>query len=201
VHPARICEGFEWSLHLGNLPALSARARSSLTLDFVLQTLRRIADHRAAVTLLGRFAPHRCDNHRINLYVQTWTSHQSGWQFPKRLLLACILLCVALTSPHPAAAWGDEGHKIIALIAEHHLDPAVRAKVATLLAADTDTLTDHDIASEATWADKYRDSDRQTTKIRYEATWRWHFVDIELTQADLAPACSERRRHWSKMVE
>jgi hypothetical protein len=112
-----------------------------------------------------------------------------GWRSPKRLLLACILLCVALTKPHPAAAWGDEGHKIIALIAEHYLDPAIRTKVATLLAADTDTLTAHDIASEATWADKYRDSDRNTTKIRYEATWRWHFVDIELTQPDLASAC------------
>jgi hypothetical protein len=113
----------------------------------------------------------------------------SGWQSPKRLLLACILLGIALTSPHPARAWGDEGHKVIALIAEHYLDPAARAKVAGLLAADADTLTDHDIASEATWADKYRDSDRDTTKIRYEATWRWHFVDIELGQPDLASAC------------
>jgi S1/P1 Nuclease len=113
----------------------------------------------------------------------------SGWQSPKRLLLACILLGIALTSPHPARAWGDEGHKVIALIAEHYLDPAARAKVAGLLAADADTLTDHEIASEATWADKYRDSDRSTTKIRYDATWRWHFVDIELTQPDLAAAC------------
>jgi nuclease S1 len=108
---------------------------------------------------------------------------------PKSLLLAWFLLAVALTCPHPAAAWGDEGHKVIALIAEHYLDPTVRAKVATLLAADTDTLTGHDIAGEATWADKYRDSDRYTTKIHYEATWRWHFVDIELGQPDLASAC------------
>jgi hypothetical protein len=61
--------------------------------------------------------------------------------------------------------------------------------VATLLAADTDTLTEHDVASEATWADKYRDSDRDTTKIRYQATRLWHFVDIELTKPDLASAC------------
>jgi hypothetical protein len=112
-----------------------------------------------------------------------------GWQSSKRLLLACLLLGVALTNPQPALAWGDEGHKVIALIAEHYLDPAVRAKVATLLAADTDPLTAHDIASEATWADKYRDSDRDTTKIRYKATGQWHFVDIELTQPDLAAAC------------
>jgi hypothetical protein len=91
--------------------------------------------------------------------------------------------------PRPARAWGDEGHKVIALSAEHYLDPALRSRVTTLLAADTDTLTAHDIASEATWADKYRDSDRSTTKIRYEATWRWHFVDVELSQPDLAAAC------------
>jgi hypothetical protein len=113
----------------------------------------------------------------------------SGWQSAKHLLLACIFLCVALTHPQPAIAWGDEGHKVIAIIAEHDLDPSVRSKVTTLLAADTDPLTAHDIASEATWADKYRDSDRSTTKIRYEATWRWHFVDIELTQPDVAAAC------------
>jgi hypothetical protein len=81
--------------------------------------------------------------------------------FPARLLLAAVLVALC-----PVLAWGDEGHKIIGLIAEHYLDPAVRANVATLLAADADSLTGHDIASEATCADKYRDSDRHTTKIR-----------------------------------
>jgi S1/P1 Nuclease len=112
-----------------------------------------------------------------------------GRRSSKRLLLAWVLFGIALTNPRPAFAWGDEGHKVIALIAEHYLDPTTRAKVATLLSADTDTLTSHDIANEATWADKYRDSDRDTTKIRYEATWRWHFVDIELSQPDLPSAC------------
>ena len=28
--------------------------------------------------------------------------------------------------PHPALAWGDEGHKIIALITEHYLDQPAR---------------------------------------------------------------------------
>jgi hypothetical protein len=84
----------------------------------------------------------------------------STWRLPKRIFSACFLLAVATTAPHPAFAWGDEGHKVIALIAEHYLDPAARAKVVMLLAADTDTLTGHDIASEVGWADKYRDSDR-----------------------------------------
>ena len=34
-----------------------------------------------------------------------------------------------------------------------------------------------------------RDSDRFTTKIRYQATRLWHFVDIELTEPNLASAC------------
>ena len=99
----------------------------------------------------------------------------SPWRFSKRILFTCALLAVATPLPRPARAWGDEGHEIISLIAEHYLEPAVLAKVSTLLAADTDTLTDHDIASEATWADKYRDSHRDTTKIRYQATRQWHF--------------------------
>jgi S1/P1 Nuclease len=74
------------------------------------------------------------------------------WQSATGLVLAYFLIAPALEVPHPAFAWGDKGHEIIGLIAEHYLDPATRAKVATLLAADTETLTDHDIASEATWA-------------------------------------------------
>jgi hypothetical protein len=113
----------------------------------------------------------------------------STWRFSKRIPSACVFLAVVTTAPHPAFAWGDEGHKIIALIAEHYLDPAARAKMAMLLSADTDTLTAQDIASEATWADKYRDSDRDTTKIGYEGTRLWHFVDIELAEPNLASAC------------
>ena len=110
------------------------------------------------------------------------------WLSGKHRFLACLLLAAVTAVPHAAVAWGNEGHEIIALIAEHYLDPAARAKVASLLAADTDTLTDHDIASEATWADKYRDSDRFTTKIRYQATRLWHFVDIELAEPNLEAA-------------
>lgn len=111
------------------------------------------------------------------------------WRFPKRVLSAFVFLALAVMVPCPAFAWGDEGHEIIALIAEHYLDPAARAKVGMLLATDIDTLTTHDIASEATWADKYRDSDRDTTRVRYEGTRLWHFVDIELAQPNLASAC------------
>ncbi len=54
---------------------------------------------------------------------------------------------------HQAEAWGDDGHEVVAVIAEHYLTAAAKKQVDLLLAADTDPLTKHDVASEATWAD------------------------------------------------
>lgn len=88
-----------------------------------------------------------------------------------------------------AFAWGDQGHQVIALVADHYLKPQVRSKIATLLATDTSGLSPTDLAHEATWADKYRDSDRNTTKVRYQQTREWHFADIELDDADVDAAC------------
>ena len=91
--------------------------------------------------------------------------------------------------PRHATAWGDEGHEIIALVAEQYLDPATRSEMGAMLAADTDSLTAHDIVSEATWADRYRDSDRDGVRQRYEGTREWHFIDIELDSPNLDWAC------------
>jgi S1/P1 Nuclease len=102
--------------------------------------------------------------------------------------IRCFLLAVTVTAPRPALAWGDERQEIVAPSAEHYLDQAARTKVAMLLVLDPDTLTDHDLASEATWAGKYRESDRDTTKIRYQGTRRCHFVDIELAEPRLDTA-------------
>ena len=88
---------------------------------------------------------------------------------------------LAFLPSHGAMAWGDEGHEVVALVAQAHLDPAVLKKVNALLAADTDDLTAHDIASEATWADKFRAGHRETAA--------WHFVDIELSNPNLDQAC------------
>jgi hypothetical protein len=80
-----------------------------------------------------------------------------------------------------------EGHEIIALVADRFLETAVRAKIAAMLDAHPDNLTAHEIASAATWADRYRDSDRNGK--RYEHTRDWHFVDIEVTNLNLDTAC------------
>lgn len=80
-----------------------------------------------------------------------------------------------------ARAWGDLGHEVTALIAYRHLLPTARTALDALLASDTDTLTAGDFTSRATWADKYRNTHRETAA--------WHFVDIEIDQPDLREAC------------
>ena len=93
---------------------------------------------------------------------------------------------------HPTAlAWGDEGHLIVAAVAYGRMKPALRAKVDAILNSDkSDSLTKPDFVSRATWADKYRDSDRDRTQERYKATRNWHFVDLDLDTPDLDSACN-----------
>ncbi|WP_338026491.1 S1/P1 nuclease [Bradyrhizobium acaciae] len=100
-------------------------------------------------------------------------------------ILACgvVLSCSNIRS---ALAWGDEGHEVVALVAQSFLDADVRKRVNALLAADTDPLTAHDIASAATWADKYRDANVNNAR---ERTRQWHFVDIEIAAPNFDEAC------------
>lgn len=106
---------------------------------------------------------------------------------PLHWTLAAIMVAALLVSmPRQAVAWGNEGHEIVALIAQAYLAPDVRKKVDALLAADTDPLTAHDMASEATWADKLRESNEGGVR---ERTRQWHFVDIEIDAPNLDQAC------------
>jgi hypothetical protein len=103
-----------------------------------------------------------------------------------------------LLRPATGHCWGDEGHEIVGLIAEHYLEPAVRARVAALLAQDASGFTrGTGIAEEATWADKFRDSDRGSTQRHYNQTREWHYIDIELDRPDLDDACF---RHPARTV-
>jgi hypothetical protein len=100
------------------------------------------------------------------------------------------VLLALYSVPTAVYAWGDEGHEVVALIADHYLQPAVRTKVNSILATDTSQLTpNQNIDMEATWADKFRDSDRNTTKVHYNETHNWHFVDLEVSGPDLKSAC------------
>jgi hypothetical protein len=105
-------------------------------------------------------------------------------------VIALLTLSLLAAAPRPAAAWGDDGHMTVALIAQNYLTPEARTRINALLAADTDPLTKHDFASAATWADKYRDVDNR--RDHYKETEQWHFVDIEIDNPDLEAACFGR---------
>lgn len=128
------------------------------------------------------------------------TRENAGWRAraisssarPSSVAAGLLFALGVALCPARAFAWGDEGHEIIGLVAEHDLDPTVRAQVIAMLATDPLSITTgKDIASQATWADKYRDSDRPNGP-RYRTTHNWHFVDIEIDGPDLDAACFGR---------
>ena len=114
----------------------------------------------------------------------------------KSVFLPAVSIAAFALATAPAFAWGDKGHEVVGLIADHYLEksPALRKKVVDILAAQTDNLmasdTHNPVADNAVWADRYRDSDRNTTKVRYNQTHNWHFIDIEIKDADLDTACN-----------
>lgn len=79
---------------------------------------------------------------------------------PTAVLILLIGICV------PSFAWGPEGHRIVAEIAQHHLSTAARREIEDLLGND-------DLAAVSTWADQIREQRPET--------FGWHFVDIPWT--------------------
>lgn len=101
-------------------------------------------------------------------------------------LSAILLLTLAASHAH---AWGDRGHAITALIAWQFMTPVTQQRVTQILATDDSGLVDNSFAAQSTWADEYRDSDRENGKERYRQTFRWHFINLELNRADFDAAC------------
>lgn len=71
---------------------------------------------------------------------------------------------------HPAFAWGPEGHRLIAQLAEKHLNAKARAEIARLLAPG------ESLASVASWADDVRPKRPETAP--------WHYINIPITAQD-----------------
>jgi hypothetical protein len=109
--------------------------------------------------------------------------------------VAILVFCAAaafLTAPSPARAWGCEGHQVVALLAERHLNPRAVAAVKQILndgpidpalnryckVGGIDAMADA-----STWADDYRTLN--------PATGPWHYIDIPLgtSQMDIAKYC------------
>lgn len=90
--------------------------------------------------------------------------------------LAMVLLMSSLI-PSRAFAWGSEGHRIVSVVAEQHLEPNTVKQIRDLLAIENSTT----LADVANWADQIRPQRRETAS--------WHFVDIPIS----APAYDASR--------
>jgi len=111
-----------------------------------------------------------------------------------RCTLVLILLCGLC--PLPGWAWGREGHRLTALVAEQYLTPETKAQVAALLSADSKSK--ETLAGIAPWADEYRSEHPETAP--------WHFVDIPKDQAkfdrnrDCPLSASDPKSPWRDCV-
>ena len=82
-----------------------------------------------------------------------------------------LLLAFALLVPE-ARAWGPDGHRIVAELAQRQLDPAAAAAVERLLAPEHTRR----LADIATWADDIQDDPAQ--QPLWKATRRQHYVNF-----------------------
>ncbi len=100
------------------------------------------------------------------------------------------LLCLPIIglASSAALAWGQEGHSIVAEIAQRRLDPAAQAAVAAALGPGVS------LASVSSWADGQRSAHPETAN--------WHFVDIPLAAApyDQQRDCPDNAAHGDCVV-
>jgi hypothetical protein len=88
--------------------------------------------------------------------------------FMKRRFRSAITAVLLLAASTPRTwAWGREGHRLTALVAEHYLTPATQHQIAELLHSEP-------LADVAPWADEYRSL--------HPESGPWHFVDIPKDQ-------------------
>jgi hypothetical protein len=95
---------------------------------------------------------------------------------------ACIVAILALAPLDQAFAWGQEGHSIVAEIAQRRLDAPTLGKIRLLLKTEAPDVQDPQVslASIASWADDYR--------ADHPETGSWHFVDIPYDRDTYDPA-------------
>lgn len=99
-----------------------------------------------------------------------------------RLLITAVatIVLTCLAAPD-ALAWGPEGHRIVAELAQRQLDPAAAAQVERLLAPEhTGRLADV-----ANWADDIQDDPSQ--QALWKATRAQHYINFRDRACDYRP--------------
>ena len=85
------------------------------------------------------------------------------------LCITNIVLAVFLC-PVSAWGWGNDGHKIVAIIAADNLTPAAQSHVANILGVPADQIATAMEAASIRPDSEFREEDRSTAP--------WHFIDI-----------------------
>jgi hypothetical protein len=130
-------------------------------------------------------------------YVSYSSPRRNSWlrQFLRAGIGTCLLLIAIVSMPASARAWGCEGHQVVALLAEKHLNPRALAMAKKILA---DSPIDPSLsryckqggsdllADASTWPDDMRGLRPETAP--------WHYVDIPLgtTTRDVQKFCDPK---------
>jgi hypothetical protein len=96
------------------------------------------------------------------------------WFWARWWLVLCLAIAL-FAVPCRANAWGFEGHRVVADIAEQFLEPATVRQLRDLLALDNVTT----LSEVSTWADEIRAQRPETA--------RWHYVNIPIHPPQRAP--------------
>jgi nuclease S1 len=86
-----------------------------------------------------------------------------------RQMLALAVIAIA-AFPSPSQAWGPQGHRLVAAVAEARLSPKTRQEVARLLRGEPEPT----LVGVSNWADDLRENN--TDLGRRSA--RWHYVNL-----------------------
>jgi hypothetical protein len=87
---------------------------------------------------------------------------------------AAAAFALTLVVASSALGWGQEGHRVVAIIAERHLTAKARERVRQILGPEGS------LAAVSTWADEIRPSRPETAP--------WHYIDIPLDASAIDPA-------------
>lgn len=98
-----------------------------------------------------------------------------------RFLIPVLAGLLSGSVASPAAAWGMQGHALVADIAQSHLNPHSLAEVNALLALEGHA----DMAAIASWADQLRERDPDLGRL----SARWHYVNIADRQLPAEENC------------
>jgi nuclease S1 len=96
-----------------------------------------------------------------------------------RRFASALLGIICLGGARPVLAWGPQGHRVIAVIAQSNLTPQAREKVNALLGPY------NSLAAISSWADD--------TRPDFAETAPWHYIDIPLraNSIDMAAECPQ----------